>query len=264
MAKKSLGQNFLIDHNIAKKINRLIKDYRNYNLIEVGPGKGFLTDHLINNEFQNFILIEKDYELYLKLVDKFKSHNNIKIFNEDAVSEKIISNIDKPKIIVSNLPYNISIKLITKWLEEINEYLGLFLMIQKEVADRFKYQENSKINRLNLLAYLMSNYKKEFDVSPNVFIPKPKVTSSVVSFKPNIKEKLNLDKFKSFTRILFSTKRKKIINNLIRNQIYKEIINKEDILKETNIDLNKRPEDLNFKETIMLYNILNKQTSSFS
>ncbi|PPR43070.1 MAG: hypothetical protein CFH21_00911, partial [Alphaproteobacteria bacterium MarineAlpha5_Bin11] len=134
----------------------------------------------------------------------------------------------------------------------------------KEVADRFKYQENSKINRLNLLAYLMSNYKKEFDVSPNVFIPKPKVTSSVVSFKPNIKEKLNLDKFKSFTRILFSTKRKKIINNLIRNQIYKEIINKEDILKETNIDLNKRPEDLNFKETIMLYNILNKQTSSFS
>ena len=67
MAKKSLGQNFLIDHNIAKKINRLIKDYRNYNLIEVGPGKGFLTDHLINNEFQNFILIEKDYALYLNL-----------------------------------------------------------------------------------------------------------------------------------------------------------------------------------------------------
>ena len=254
MIKKSLSQNFLIDHNIAKKIADLITNYSNYNLIEVGPGNGFLTEHLLKKNPKKIILIEKDYNLFLKLKNQYKKNKNIHIYNDDALKTDILFKIKKPKTIVSNLPYNISIKLITNWLPDIKNFLGFHLMIQKEVAEKFKYEDKKKINRLNLLAYLYSDFKKEFNVSPNVFYPKPKVSSTVVSFTPNIKSKIDEIKFKSFTRILFSTKRKKIINNLLRYNNYKNILKKKNII---DIDLTKRPEDLDFNDAIKLFLILN-------
>ena len=180
MLKKSLGQNFLIDPNIARKIINTIEFNSKVNLIEIGPGKGFLTDYLIKQNPNKVFLIEKDYNLFLFLKDKYKNFKNIKIYNHDALDTKIIDLVSKPKIIVSNLPYNISIKLIIKWLENINSFVGLYLMIQKEVADKFEYKNKSKSNRLNLLSYLMSDYKKEFSISPNVFYPKPKVYNNNV------------------------------------------------------------------------------------
>ena len=253
MIKKSLSQNFLIDHNIAKKIANLITNYSSYNLIEVGPGYGFLTDHLLKKNPKKIILIEKDYHLFIKLKNKYKNINKIKIYNFDALKTDIFDKIKKPKVIVSNLPYNISIKLITNWLPNIKEYLGFHLMIQKEVSEKFKYSEQKKINRLNLLAYLYSDFKKEFDVSQNVFFPKPKVLSSVVTFTPNIKSKINPNEFKNFTRILFATKRKKILNNLLRNNNYKNILLEKNM---NDLDLEKRPEDLNFNDVIKLYTSL--------
>ena len=255
MIKKSLSQNFLIDHNIAKKIANLITKYSNYNLIEVGPGHGFLTDHLLKKNAKKIILIEKDYNLFLKLKNKYKNNINIQIYNYDALKTNIFNKIKKPKVIISNLPYNISIKLITNWLPNIENFIGFHLMIQKEVSEKFKYNDKKKSNRLNLLAYLYSDFKKEFDVSPNVFFPKPKVFSSVVTFTPNIKCKIDATEFKNFTRILFSTKRKKIINNLLRYDNYKNILQLKII---PNIDLTKRPEDLLFDEVIKLFLYLNK------
>ena len=158
--------------------------------------------------------------------------------------------IPKPKLIASNLPYNISIKLITNWLINIEDYLGLYLMIQKEVAERFIYKETEKSNRLNLLTYLMSSYKKEFDISPNVFYPKPNVFSSFVSFKPNVKERINIIKFQEFTKKLFFSKRKKIMNNLIKDKFYKEILKN---LSNSDVNLSKRPEELKFNEVIKLF-----------
>lgn len=255
MIKKSLSQNFLIDHNIAKKIANLITKYSNYNLIEVGPGHGFLTDHLLKKNAKKIILIEKDYNLFLKLKHKYQDEIKIQIYNYDALKTDIFNKIKKPKVIVSNLPYNISIKLITNWLPNIKNYLGFHLMIQKEVSEKFKYNDRKKVNRLNLFAYLYSDFKKEFDVSPNVFFPKPKVFSSVVTFTPNTKSKIDASDFKNFTRVLFSTKRKKIINNLLRNNNYKNILLQKNI---NDIDLEKRPEDLNFNDTIKLYSHLMK------
>ena len=98
----------------------------------------------------------------------------------------------------------------------------------------------------------MSNYKIEFQVSPNVFYPKPRVNSCFVSFIPNVKIDIDVNKFKDFTRILFSTKRKKIINNLTRNKYFKNKL----YLQKTNLDLSKRPEELNFEEIIILYKFL--------
>lgn len=253
MIKKSLGQNFLVDHNIAKKIIKLINDFSNCNLIEVGPGRGFLTEYLIKIKPRKLILIEKDYELFLKLKNKYNK-NNVEIYNYDALNTDIYKKIPKPKIIVSNLPYNISLKLITNWLPHINNYIGFYLMVQKEVAERFKYSKTLKTNRLNLLSHLYSDYKKEFDISPNVFYPKPKVYSSFISFKPNLKAKIDHKKFKNFTNILFFSKRKKTINNLLRNKKYKKLLKKDKI---NELNLSKRPEELSFKEVIKIFFILN-------
>ena len=151
------------------------------------------------------------------------------------------------------MPYNISIKIILNLLIKIEEYKSLHFMIQKEVAEKFIYKNNLKSNRLNLLAYLISDYKKEFDVSPNVFFPKPKVMSSVVTFRPNLKTNININNFQEFTKILFSTKRKKISNNLIRNDQYKKILKKSN---ELNFNLSMRPEELKFNEIIELFKFL--------
>ena len=254
MSKKSLGQNFLIDHNIAEKIINTVPSLKECNLIEVGPGKGFLTEYLIKKKPKKIYLIEKDKKLYENLIIKYAKNENIEIFNYDALKTKLYFEISQPKIIVSNLPYNISIKLITNWLPIINDFVGFYLMIQKEVAERFKYTKLDKLNRLNLLAYLLSDFKKEFNVSNNVFYPKPKVLSSFVSFKPNIKAKIDPIKFANFTRILFFSKRKKIINNLIRNNKYKEILMHK---KNLSIDISKRAEDLNFKDIVYLFSKFN-------
>ena len=254
--KKSLGQNFLIDHNIARKIVKLIPGGNSLNIIEIGPGKGFLTNYLINLKPKKLILIEKDYDLYDNLTKEYKNFNDISLFNLDALKTNIIDNVPKPKVIVSNLPYNISIKLIINWLSNIKQFNGLYLMIQKEVAHKFIYKTSIKSNRLNILANLMSDYKKEFDVTPNVFFPKPKVFSSVVSFKPNIKEKIDITKFQIFTRTLFSTKRKKTYNNLNRVENYKRIINNNKNNIKKKIDMSKRPEELSFDEIINLFKML--------
>ncbi len=250
--KKSLGQNFLIDHNIAKKITNLLNLYSNYNLIEIGPGKGFLTDYLIKKNANKIFLIEKDKYLFKELNIKYRLNKNIKIFNEDALKSNLIYKVEEPKLIVSNLPYNISVKLITNWLPNIDQFISFTLMIQKEVADRFRYSNITKNNRLNLITYLLSDYKIEFNVSNNVFLPKPKVQSSVVTFKPNKKTDIDPKKFSEFTKILFFSKRKKTINNLNKNLNFKKKI-RDNLI---GVDLSKRPEELNFKEVVKLYKFL--------
>ena len=189
--KKSLGQNFLIDKNISIKIVKIIKNYKNKTIIEIGPGKGALTDIIFEKKPKKIILIEKDYELFIKLKKKYKNNSCVKIYNDDALKFDY-SKINKPKSILANLPYNISIKLIINWLKQISEYEEIILMIQKEVAEKMKYYNVKKINRLNLLTAISCNYKIEFDVSKNVFFPKPKVTSSVIKITPKNVKKLNL------------------------------------------------------------------------
>ena len=236
ISKKSLGQNFLIDKNICKKIVN-ISNLTNKIVIEIGPGKGILTDFIINNQPKNFILIEKDYELYDFLLKKYNKTKNIQIINGDA----LFFDYSKYKdlIIISNLPYNISTKLILKLFKlniNINE---LIFMIQKEVGDKFNYKKGS-INKYKFITYLTSKIKIHFDVSANVFYPKPKVTSSVVSFQLNSK-KYNWREIENFTNIFFKNKRKKIHNKLLA-------------FKESNhINSNKRIEELNCTEVLDCY-----------
>jgi len=245
--KKSLGQNFLIDKNIAKKIVNLAKNICEHNIIEIGPGKGALTDEIIKKNPKNIILIEKDKLLYEYLLHKYKKITNIKILNIDAIIYDY-SIIEKPKTIISNLPYNISIKLIINWLKTISEFNEIIVMIQKEVAQKMQYKNMKKRNRLNVLTEITSNFDIMFNVSKNVFYPKPKIMSSVINIKPKKNININIDNLENFTRDLFKNKRKQISNVLQLNKI-----NNKDKINNLNISKS-RAEDLTLKEIIQIFN----------
>ena len=241
--KKSLGQNFLIDKNICKKIINLTK-IRNNNILEIGPGTGSLTEEILKNNPKKLTIIEKDENLFKQLKNKFNQIKNLEIINDDALNYDYYKIPNQTKII-SNLPYNISIKLIINWIKINNKFDELILMIQKEVADKMNYQNKQKKNRLNFFINITSQYKIKFDVSRNVFFPKPKIQSSVVQIKPFKNIKINLDNLENFTKEIFKYKRKKLSNVLKSNKNYTIGI--------SNNLLEKRAEDLKFDELLNIF-----------
>ena len=243
-AKKSLGQNFLIDENVLNKIVSLIK-IENKSILEIGPGTGNLTSYILKSNPKKLIVIEKDKELIILLKKKFEE--KIEIINEDIlkINEK---NLDKEKLIVfGNLPYNISTEILTKWILNLKNKIfwfdSLILMFQKEVADRIISNFNSsKYGRLSVLANWKLDVEKVFDISPNCFYPKPKVESSLLFFRPKkifyqFENPRNLEKV---TRVFFNQRRKKLKKPF--NLLFKDNTN---ILNNLKIDLNLRPQNLN-------------------
>ena len=245
-AKKSLGQNFLIDQNIINKILH-VSDIKNKSVLEVGPGTGNLTSHIIKKDPKKFFVIEKDENLVLKLSNDFK--NEIKIINDDVlnINEK---NIDDDKLVVfGNLPYNISTEILCKWILNLDKnnfwFSCLILMFQKEVADRIISNfNNSKYGRLSILSNWKLNIEKICDVKPSSFSPKPKVDSSLLFFKPKINffRLENPKNLEIITRVFFSQRRKMLKKPF--NQLFNGNI---DIIKKLNIDLNLRPQNLDFE-----------------
>ena len=242
--KKSLGQNFLIDKNIAKKIVN-ITSINNQYIIEIGPGTGFLTDEIIKKKPKKLYLLEKDKSLYQKLKKKYYDYKNIEIINDDALNFNLQC-IKETKKIISNLPYNISIKLIMNWLKIECKLQKMVLMIQKEVADKMNYINNRKKNRLNLFMEVASRFNIEFNVSNNVFFPKPKINSSVITIIPKNNLKIDLNKFESFTREIFQYKRKKL-STVLKLKEKKISLSNSDICE-------KRAEDLILSELMSIFN----------
>ena len=243
-AKKSLGQNFLIDKNIIDKIVDTVSVTDN-EVLEVGPGTGNLTKQILKKDPSKMYLVEKDTFLAANLEDIIDERVNI--FNEDILKfdENLLS---KNKIIVfGNLPYNISTEILSKWITKLkNDYWfsDLILMFQKEVADRIIAQFNtSAYGRLSILANWRLKINKICDISPESFSPRPKIQSSLIHFTPKknfakIKDPLNLEKI---TRIFFSHRRKMLKKPF--NQIFN---GNYDLLNKLNINLNLRPQNLDF------------------
>ena len=185
-AKKSLGQNFLVDENILKKIVSIIK-IENRSILEVGPGTGNLTSYILKKNPKKLIVIEKDNNLVILLKKKFKE--KIEIINKDIlkINEKDLA---REKLLVfGNLPYNISTEILAKWILNLeNKFFwfdSLILMFQKEVADRIISKFNSsKYGRLSILSNWKLDVEKVCDLKPDSFYPKPKVESSLLFFKP--------------------------------------------------------------------------------
>ena len=244
-AKKSLGQNFLIDNNLLEKITNITK-IENKTILEIGPGTGNLTSFILKKNPRKVVLIEKDNDLSKILEKNFK--DQVKIINED------ILNLDetllfKDKVTVfGNLPYNISTEILSKWIINLKDSFWfdcLILMFQKEVAERIIAKFNtSKYGRLSIISNWKLNVKKICDVNPKSFYPRPKVDSSLLFFSPKkkfikIKNPNNLEKI---TRVFFNQRRKmlkKPFNQLFNGN--KKILNK---LK---INLNLRPQNLNYE-----------------
>jgi len=243
-AKKSLGQNFLIDKNIIDKIINTVSIMGN-EVLEVGPGTGNLTKEILKNNPSKLYLVEKDTFLAKNLKDIIDQR--VKIFNEDILKfeENLLS---KKKIIVfGNLPYNISTEILSTWITKLKKdywFSDLILMFQKEVADRIIAKfDSSNYGRLSILANWRLNINKICDIFPESFSPKPKIQSSLIHFTPKknfaeIEDPLNLEKI---TRVFFSHRRKMLKKPF--NQIFN---GNNDLLNKLNINLNLRPQNLDF------------------
>ena len=244
-AKKSLGQNFLIDQNIIEKIVNFV-EIKDKCVLEIGPGTGNLTSAILKKKPKNLLVIEKDNELVLFLKKEFD--NKLTIINDDVL--KVNENfLNKQQLLVfGNLPYNISTEILCKWILNINNeniwFSNLVLMFQKEVADRIISDFNSKsYGRLSILANWKLDIQKICDVKPFSFSPKPKIDSSLLffSYKKNffkIKNPKNLEKI---TRVFFMHRRKMIkkpFNNLFNGN--------SEIASKLKIKLNLRPQNLDF------------------
>ena len=244
-AKKSLGQNFLIDQNIIQKIVSLA-EINNKEILEVGPGTGNLTSEIIKRNPKKIYLVEKDSNLSQLLNDKFDK--KITLFNDDILNFDEQSLSKNQIIVFGNLPYNISTEILCKWIINLKSefcwFNQLILMFQKEVADRIISDFNTKnYGRLAILTNWRLKVKKVFDIGPQCFSPKPKIDSSVLYFEPKsnfikIRDPKNIEKI---SRVFFSNRRKML------KKPYNQLFNgNQKILDKLKINLNLRPQNLDF------------------
>tara|TARA_B100001989_G_scaffold241210_1_gene206902 strand:- start:705 stop:1493 length:789 start_codon:yes stop_codon:yes gene_type:complete len=244
-AKKSLGQNFLIDPNIIDKIVNLV-GIEDKNILEIGPGTGNLTEKILKKKPNSFFVVEKDFDLTKLLKQKFD--NKIKILNDDILKVEENELSDEILTVYGNLPYNISTEILIKWILNMSEkkiwFNYLILMFQKEVADRIISEFNTKnYGRLTILANWRLKIKKICDIPSSCFIPKPKVESSLLLFEP----KINFVKFtnpknlEKITRIFFMHRRK-----MIKKPFLKMFNDDKNLALKLGLDLELRPQNLDF------------------
>ena len=244
-AKKSLGQNFLIDNNIINKILDII-DIQNKDVLEIGPGTGNLTSAILKKNPKKLLVIEKDNELAENL--KINFDNTIEVINNDILNLDENSLSNTKLTVFGNLPYNISTEILCRWILNVKEnywFEYLILMFQKEVADRIIAKFNTKdYGRLSILANWILEIEKICDVKPTSFLPIPKVDSSVLFFKPKknyfkFTDPKNLEKI---TRIFFMHRRK-----MIKKPYNLLFEGNTEIASKLKIDLNLRPQNLDFE-----------------
>ncbi len=241
-AKKSLGQNFLIDKNILDKIVNTT-DILNKTVLEIGPGTGNLTSYILKKNPKKMFVIEKDNKLSINLANKFNS--KITIINEDILKIDETKLFKEQVTVFGNLPYNISTEILSKWIINLKDkfwFECLVLMFQKEVADRIIAEFNtSNYWRLSIICNWKLNIKKICDIKPGAFFPKPKIDSSLLLFFPKknfikINDPNNLEKV---TRIFFNQRRKMLKKPF--NQLFN---GDQRVLDKLKIDLNLRPQNL--------------------
>ena len=251
-AKKSLGQNFLTDRNVLEKIINSTS-IQNKTILEVGPGTGNLTSFILKENPKKVFVIEKDNDLAKNLKNTFK--DQLTIINDDIlnIDENLL--FDEKVTVFGNLPYNISTEILSKWILNLKDnfwFDHLILMFQKEVANRLIAKFNtSNYGRLSILANWKLNVRKICDIKPECFSPRPKIDSTLLIFSPKlnfyrIQDSKNLE---MITRVFFSHRRKMLKKPF--NQLFNGNHN---IINKLKIDLNLRPQNLDFNTYYQLTN----------
>ncbi len=223
-AKKSFGQHFLVDQNYIGKIIAALNPQPNETIIEIGAGRGALTEKLIESG-ANVIAVELERNMISVLRGRFAGDKNFQLVEADALEvdfKKLIGNLNaeaqtpKPAKLVANLPYNISTAILQNLIEQREVFGEMILMFQREVVERITAQAgNSERGFLSVLVQAYLETEKLFDVPPAAFLPAPKVNSAVVRLTPKENAAIADDSlFRKIIGAAFVQKRKTILNNL--------------------------------------------------
>lgn len=256
-ARKSLGQNFLLDLNLTGRIARTAGDLSDTTVIEVGPGPGGLTRALLLHGARRVIAIERD-ERCIAAITEIESHypGRLDIVAGDALSADFagLANGQGDVRIVANLPYNIGTELLLRWLTVENWppfYSSLTLMFQKEVAQRIVARPGENAyGRLGVLAGWRTTARIVFDIPPQAFIPPPKVTSSLVHIVPNPAPlEASANRLARITQAAFGQRRKMLRQSL-------KSVGGQKLLDATGIDGTRRAETLDIAEFVALSNVM--------
>lgn len=265
-AKKSFGQNFLVDQNYIDKIVAALNPQKDETIIEIGAGRGALTEKLIYSG-ASVIAIELDRDLIPLLREKFGKYENFRLIEQDALKVDFAELLNNPKSefpnpkkakLVANLPYYISTAILQKLIRQRGIFSEMILMFQREVVDRITAKPgNSERGFLTVLVEAYLDTEKLFDVPPIAFQPSPKVQSAVMSLitkKVGNKEIKDEELFRELLSAGFTQKRKTIFNNLKNapQSIKEKIGDVENLLKNCRIDPKRRAETLTLNEWITL------------
>lgn len=259
--KKFLGQNFLVDDNISRKIVSSFEACENDIIIEIGPGQGALTKHFIKSGYP-FLAVEIDASVISMLKEKYGQ--GLKVVNEDFLKfdfrkiremfsgkENVDGGVRKLKII-GNIPYNITSEILFKIIDSDTEIDSAVIMVQKEVAARITAKPGSKqYGILAVQIQAFADVKALFDVSPTAFFPKPDVYSTVIKLHINKhKHQINdRENFRAVVRTAFG-KRRKTLRNSLKEYLQEKNIDEKDIL----VDFTRRPETLTVGEFVLIAN----------
>lgn len=262
-AKKSFGQNFLIDDNILQGIVESANLAADDVVIEIGPGLGNLTHYILEKKVK-VIAFEIDNDMVDILNQRFDNNNNLEIINKDILKVDMESYFMNKKVkVIANLPYYITSPIIFKLLEYRKNIESITIMIQKEVAERIVAMPHSKdYGVLTINTNYVSDVRKILNVPNTSFIPAPNVTSAVIQITPNEKKEKALgikdeEVFRDLVKKSFSARRKKLSNSLqncgIKNMSKQDIDN---MIKQIGLSENCRAEEVSIEEYAKMANII--------
>ncbi len=262
-AKKSFGQNFLIDDNILQGIVESANVVEDDTVIEIGPGLGNLTHYILEKKAK-VVAFEIDRDMIDILNDRFNSNKNLEIVNKDILKVDLNEYITDKKVkIIANLPYYITTPIIFKLLEYRRNIASITVMIQKEVAERITATPHSKdYGVLTINTNYLADVEKLFNVPNTSFIPTPNVTSSVIQIVPNEQKEKDLgikdeEIFKELIKKAFSARRKKLSNSLCNTGICgmtKQEI--DSMILQIGLNPNCRAEEVSIADYVRMANII--------
>jgi 16S rRNA (adenine1518-N6/adenine1519-N6)-dimethyltransferase len=245
MARKALGQHFLCDLNLTRRIAEQAGNLTGCTIFEIGPGPGGLTRALLGTNAKKVIVIEKDPRCLGALADiTAVSDGRLEIIAGDALKVDLTNLADAPRAIIANLPYNIGTELLLNWLHQIAAYQSLTLMFQAEVADRLAAKPGSKIyGRLSVIAQFCCDVERFMDLPARAFTPPPKVDSAVVHLTPrkDRPEDIDFKVLEKVTMAAFGQRRKMLRSSL-------KPLGGEDLLKRAGINPELRAENLSVRD----------------